>query len=246
MIRGLALALALASPAPAQEIVAALSQSDVSITSTFAGSEILVFGAVKDAPPGAEHEVIVTVAGPLEPVVVRRKARMAGIWVNAESAEIDAAPSFYAVATTGPLDEVLTRTEDLRQAVSIPRAIRAVGSGAQDPQTFVAALIRIRQATGAYAVAEGSVTLRDGTLFDAAIALPPNLTEGDYEARILLTEGGRVVAREGATLAVRKVGLEHFLHTLAHESPVLYGLASLAIAIAAGWGASTAFRLMRS
>ena len=247
MIRGLALAVAMAIPgaAPAQEIVAALSQSDVSITSTFAGSEILVFGAVKDAPGGAEHEVIVTVAGPLEPVTVRRKERIAGIWINAEAAEIDAAPSFYAVATTAPLDDILTRTEDLRHAVSIPRAIRAVASGARDPQSFVAALIRIRREAGAYATAEGSVVLRDGTLFDASIALPPDLVEGDYEARIFLTERGRVVARQSATLAVRKVGLERFLYSLAHEAPALYGALSLAIAIAAGWGASAAFRLVR-
>ena len=246
MIRALALALALASPAPAQEIVAALSQSDVSIDSTFSGSEILVFGAVKGGPPGRDHDVIVTVSGPLQPITVRRKDRVAGIWINAESAEIDAAPSYYAVATTGPLYDVLTRTEDLRHAVSIPRAIRAVGSGAQDPAAFVEALVRIRQEVGAYAMAEGSITLRDGTLFDAAIALPPDLVEGDYEARILLTAEGRVVAVEKATLAVRKVGLERFLYSLAHDSPVIYGTLSLAIAIAAGWGASAAFRLMRS
>ena len=248
MIRRLALALALLAPAPApaQEIVAALSQSDVSITSTFSGSEILVFGAIKDPPEGSPLDVVVTVAGPLQRVVVRRKDRVAGIWVNAEAAEIDAAPAFYAVATTGPLDEVLTRTEDLRHAVSTHRAIRAVGSGAQEPQRFVDALIRIRERAGAYLVAEGAVTLREGALFRTEIALPANLTEGDYEARILLTQDGRVVAQGTAVLEVRKVGLERFLFTLAHDAPVLYGLASLAIAIAAGWGASAAFRLMRS
>lgn len=245
MIRALVVALGLAGPAPAQDIVAALSQSDLPITSTFAGSEILVFGAIRDAPPDVAHDVVVTVAGPLERVTVRRKDRVAGIWINAEAAEIDAAPSFYAVATTGPLYDVLTRTEDLRHAVSIPRAIRAVGSGAQDPQAFVAALVRVRQDSGAYAIAEGSVTLRDDTLFDVAIALPPDLVEGDYEARILLTREGRVVATQKATLAVRKVGLERFLYTLAHEAPVVYGALSLAIAIAAGWGASAAFRLIR-
>ena len=90
------------------------------------------------------------------------------------------------------------------------------------------------------------MTLREGALFRTEIALPANLTEGDYEARILLTQDGRVVAQGTAVLEVRKVGLERFLFTLAHDAPVLYGLASLAIAIAAGWGASAAFRLMRS
>ena len=45
---------------------------------------------------------------------------------------------------------------------------------------------------------------------------------------------------------VRKVGLERWLFALSREQPVLYGLMSLAIAIAAGWGASTAFRMIRN
>ena len=223
----------------------ALSQSDVSITATFKGSSILVFGAITDPPGGGRLDVVVTVAGPAEPITVRRKARVGGIWVNAEAAEIDAAPSFYAVATTEPLDAVLSRTEDLRHAVSVPRAIRAVASGVSEPQAFVEALIRIREEAGAYALAEGAVTLRERALFRTEVALPPDLTEGDYVARAFLTREGRVLAVQSATLAVRKVGLERFLFTLADESPAIYGAASLLIAAAAGWGASAAFRGLR-
>ncbi|MEL6683215.1 MAG: TIGR02186 family protein, partial [Pseudomonadota bacterium] len=46
-------------------------------------------------------------------------------------------------------------------------------------------------------------------------------------------------------IPVRKVGLERWLYNLAHENAFLYGLMSLAIAIAAGWGASAAFSLLR-
>jgi uncharacterized protein (TIGR02186 family) len=243
----LLLALLAATAARAQSIVLALSQSDVSITATFAGSRILVFGAIRN-PPGGDTpiDVVVTVAGPLAPVTVRRKERVGGIWVNVEAAEIDAAPSFYAVATTEPLEEALTRTEDLRHAVSVPRAIRAVGSGAEEPQAFVEALIRIREEDGHYGVAEGAVTLRERALFRTEIALPPDLVEGDYTARAFLTREGRVLAVQSATLAVRKVGLERFLYRLAHDSPPVYGLASLLIAAAAGWGASAAFRALRA
>ena len=96
--------------AAAQEVVAALDQTAVSIDSTFAGSEILVFGAIRpepgapaaDPPPADPLEVIVAVAGPLAPATVRRKSRAAGIWVNTDAAAIDAAPAFYAVATSAP------------------------------------------------------------------------------------------------------------------------------------------------
>ena len=54
----------------------------------------LSFGAIKRESPIPETplQVIITVAGPSEPVVVRRKERKLGIWVNADTVEVDSAP----------------------------------------------------------------------------------------------------------------------------------------------------------
>jgi uncharacterized protein (TIGR02186 family) len=243
------LLLLLALPARAEDVVLGLSRDQVSISTRFEGSEILIYGAVKrETPIRADPplEVVMTVAGPLRPVTVRRKERRLGIWVNTESVEVDAAPSFYAVATSGPWSEVLTEVEDLRHGVSIPRAIRAVGAGVPDAQSFTDAVIRIRKDAGLYQVLEGGVDLREQTLFSAAIAMPANLTEGAYPTRILLTRDGRVVSQFETEIDVRKVGLERWLYALSRQQPLLYGLMSLAIAIAAGWGASAAFRVLRS
>ncbi|WP_273520889.1 TIGR02186 family protein [Rhodosalinus sediminis] len=250
-MRWLALALlALAAPLRAEEVVLGLSREQVSITTDFEGSEILIFGAVKrEAPIRADPplEVVITVAGPSRPVTVRRKERVAGIWVNTEAVEIDRAPSFYAVATSGPLGEVLDDTEDLRHGISIPRAIRSVGAPPEvaNAAAFTDALIRIRERAGLYVTAEGAVEVTEQTLFSTAIDMPANLTEGDYDTRIFLTREGRVVAEFATEIGVRKVGLERFLFTLSRERPLVYGLLSLAIAIAAGWGASAAFRALR-
>ncbi|SDE34575.1 TIGR02186 family protein [Limimaricola pyoseonensis] len=248
MIRLALLLLALAGAARAEEIVLGLSQDEVAITATFDGSEILVFGAVKRvAPPpdGPPLEVIVTVSGPLNPATVRRKERRAGIWVNTDAIEVDAAPSFYAVASTGPLDEILSATEDLRHAVSIPRAIRAVGNRIEGSAEFVAALIRIREEMGLYERLDGAVDLEQQTLFRTSVALPANLVEGNYETRIFLTRGGAVIDRYETVIGVQKVGIERWLYNLAQERAALYGLLSLLLAMAAGWAASAAFSGMR-
>jgi uncharacterized protein (TIGR02186 family) len=242
--------LLLSLPARAEEVVAALSQDRVSISTSFDGSEILIYGAVKrEAPiPAAPLAVIVTVAGPAERVTVRRKSRRFGIWVNTASVEIDSAPSFYAVASSAPMADVLSETEDQRWRITTRRALRAVGASemAADSPTFLAALIRVRQAAGTYVTAEETVELTDETLFSTEIALPSDLTEGNYQTRIFLTRDRAVVDRFETTIFVQKVGLERFIYNLAHERPLIYGLLSLAIAIAAGWLASAAFRLMRT
>jgi len=249
-MRWLALLLLLALPAHAESIVAGLSQNRVSITADFDGSEILVYGAVKrDAPaPDGPLEVIVTVEGPPTPVTIRKKDRVAGIWVNTEAVHVDAAPSFYAVATTGPLQSILSDTDDLRYRITLHRVIRAVGAAteANDPATFIDAMQRIRLAERRYRVLQGAVEFTESTLFRADIVLPANLTEGEYTVRMFLIRDGRVIDAQDRVIGVRKEGLERFLFNLAFDHPLLYGLLSLLLAVAAGWGASTAFRLVRS
>ncbi|MCR9068632.1 MAG: TIGR02186 family protein [Rhodobacteraceae bacterium] len=249
LLASLLLLLLAAPDARAERVVAGLSQEAISITTNFDGSEILIFGAVRrEAPPPGQEplQVIVTVQGPPRPVTVRRKDRRFGIWVNTEAAEVDAAPTFYAVSTSAALEDVLSDTADLRLRVSIPRAIRAVDTAVTDQRAFTDALIRIRSDGALYQLNEGAVTFRQQTLFDTSIRLPANLVEGDYRARILLTRGGEVVDVFEQTLPVRKVGLERIIYTLAHERPLIYGILSLVIAIVAGWGASAIFRYIRT
>lgn len=248
MIRLFILFLLLAAPVKAEEIVLGLSRDQVSITATFEGSEILIFGAIKrDAPTRTDGDlgVIVTVAGPDMPVTVRKKERRLGIWVNTESVDVDVAPTFYAVATNRPLTEILTFTEDLNTRISTERAIRSVGATVDSAETFTEALIRIRANQGLYQTLPTGVLVQQESLFQTLIPLPANLTEGDYKAEIYLTRGGEIVDLYSTIIPVKKVGLERWLYNLAHENPLLYGLMSLSIAIAAGWGASAIFTVLR-
>ncbi|MBT8415916.1 MAG: TIGR02186 family protein [Silicimonas sp.] len=238
-----------ALPALAEEVVAGLSQSRISISTNFDGSEILIFGAVKREDPIVQDppiEVLITVEGPQRRVSVRRKEKRFGIWINTDSVEVDRAPTFYAVATSGPWTSVLKDIEDLRHKVSTLRAIRSVGATIRGSEDFTDALVRIRSNADLYQTNIGSVELTEQTLFSTSIRLPANLTEGNYKARFFLTRGGRVIDTHETLIAVQKVGLERFLFRLAHDQPFIYGLMSLAIAIAAGWGASAAFRFIRN
>ncbi|MBY5933879.1 TIGR02186 family protein [Tateyamaria omphalii] len=250
MLRWLLIALLFALPVRAEEVVLGLSQDEVAITTSFDGSEILIFGAVKRETPIPEGElgVIVTIAGPPEPITVRRKERRFGIWVNTDAVEIDGAPSFYAVATSSPLDDVLGVRDNLEHKVSVPSMLRGVETPntVLDASAYVTALIRINTDAGAYQLLEDTVVVDEDTLFRTRIRLPAALTEGAYETRIFLTRDGQVVASYETAIDVRKVGLERWLFTLSRENPFWYGIMSLAIAIAAGWTASAAFSLLRN
>lgn len=234
---------------PAEQVVAGLSRDSVAITASFDGSEILIYGAIRrETPiPDTRLDVIVTVEAPSQPLTVWRKERRAGIWVNTESVKIGAAPSYYAVSTTGPLDQILDPSWDSRYRISLPQAMRAFEGAldVEDVTPFTAALLRLRQAEGRFRLDEGAVHLAQDTLFRADIRLPATLVEGEYKTRIFLLREGQVIDVHRAPIEVRKVGLERWLYRLAFDQPFLYGLMSLAVAVIAGWGASTAFRKLR-
>lgn len=238
-----------ALPALAQErVVLGLSQSEVAITTTFDGSDLLIFGAIKreqPIPEDAPIQVIITVAGPREPATVWQKERRAGIWLNTDSLEVPLAPSFYAVATSAPMEQALARIEDLRYLISARRMIRSVGYANPETAPFADALIRVRMREGLYQKLENAVAVDEQTLFRTRIALPANLTAGNYNVRIFLTRSGRVVDLFQTRIPVQKVGLERWLYELAHQHAAIYGLLSLTIAIAAGWLAATFFRWIK-
>jgi uncharacterized protein (TIGR02186 family) len=240
----------LVGPAVSQDIVLGLSKQEIGITAFFDGSEILIFGAVKhqsEASSEGDLDVVVTIASPRIPVTVRRKEKRLGIWVNVDALEVDLAPSFYAVATTRPFDEVVSKASDLWHQISVRQLIRAVSVpvAVENPEEFTEALVRVRENDGLYQTLSGAVILQDQTLFSTSVSLPSNLVEGAYTARIFLMNDGDVVSEYQTSIDVRKVGMERWLYNLAHERPVVYGLLSLAIAIFAGWAAAAAFRAVR-
>lgn len=232
-----------------EEVVLGLSQDRVAITARFDGSDILIFGAVKreTAIPETPLDVIIAIAGPVSTVTVRKKERKYGIWVNASSVDVGWVPSFYAVATSAPFDTVLTPEEDQRYNISVERSIHAIVTPgmSENAGDFTKALLRVQRDNGVYQKLEGAVLVDQQTLFRSSIALPSNLTEGDYSTRIFLAREGKVISSFETTIAVQKVGLERFLFNLAQDQATIYGLLSLALAVIAGWGASAIFQLIR-
>jgi uncharacterized protein (TIGR02186 family) len=245
------LMLGLAAPAGAQTIVSGISTDNIALTADFTGSEVLVFGAIRrDAPipvGAAPIDVVITLSGPPRTVVVRRKERRFGIWVNTEGVRVRQAPSYYAIATTRPLPEILTETERLRWQIGLDQAVRRVGAHPTltDTTDFTAAMVRLRLADGLFARLEGGVALAEQTLFQTRFQLPTNLVEGAYATEFFLVRDLEVIASAETTITVQKAGIERWLFNLSQDRPLVYGLLSVTLALAAGWLAATAFRLAR-
>lgn len=232
----------------AEVVVAGLSHHDVSLTTGFAGSELFVYGAVRRTDAGPEPaerlDVIIAITGPFEPVLVRKKERRFGIWANGQGVQIDAAPSFYVVATSRGYREILTWTDDLRYRIDLDYVIRLIDAPVwvANREDYRAAVARVREQKGLYTILPGAVRVIQNTLFETRIDLPANLVEGDYTARIFLIRDRNVIDVFTDRIEVRRAGIGRFIYLMAEQQPALYGVSSLVLALGAGWLASVLFR----
>ena len=248
----LALAAAsLATPAAAERLISALSTSRVLITSNFTGADVVLFGSVeRDAQTVARrggYDIVVTVAGPRQSVVTFRKARVLGIWVNADSREFENAPAYLAVLSNRPLDAI-TNAEMLRRLqlgldnIALPQraSVNIADSASDDP--FRVAFIKIKTDSGLYREASNGVTFLAPALFRASIPLPAEVPVGTYEVDVRLFADGAQIARTPAPFEVYKFGFEQVVTNAARDHGLLYGLATSMMAIITGWFASVVFR----
>lgn len=251
-MRRLLLALALvvaASPALAERLVTQVSQDEVSITSSFAGQTLTLFGSI-EPEVGAEqrfvegpYHVIITVTGPLQNRVARRKTNQFGIWLNTSQAEFERVPSFYQVlsdARLGDITNIITLSERNipldKQPIADPTKIT------NQKLEFAPQLVRLMENKGMFKLNENGVVFRSDTFYFAQVVLPSDAPPGPYLAHTYLIKDGKVIAEKSDGFSVRKIGFERFLGQSARTQPLLYGLVCVALALFTGWLGGVVFK----
>ena len=232
--------LAVAGPLRAAPLVADLSKHLVAITTGFAGTDVLLFGAIDE--PG---DVVVIIWGPPEEVVMHRKSRIAGIWINTAQMTFDRVPSFYSVASSRALDEVASDLVLSRLEMGVERLKLPLPHAKASPnvaRNWRDALIRNKQVLGHYAQEIGQVIFLGESLFRTLVEFPANVPTGTYQIEVYLLRDGRVVSAQTTPLIVGKIGLEAEVYDFAHNYAAAYGLIAILVALVAGWLAHVAFR----
>jgi uncharacterized protein (TIGR02186 family) len=240
-----------AEPAAAERLVTSLSQHRVMVTSSFSGSEVVLFGGIEldsgTLPLRGNYDIAVTVIGPRQTVVTFRKERILGIWVNYESRVFDNAPSYLAVLTNRPLTAI-TNAETLRRLqlgldyVALPQRIEPVPADDLPGDVFRNAFLSLKGERSLYTQESNGVTFLTPALFRATIPLPADVLIGTYDVEAKLFSDGALIARTPSALELYKAGFEQFVTTSSQNHGLLYGLAAAAMAVLTGWFASVVFR----
>lgn len=240
-------------PAPAElareTVQADVSTRSVAVTSSFTGTEIVVFGAVDNSrQTSAEaglYDVVVIVEGTPSRLVARRKSNVAGIWVNTQSLTFVSVPSYYAIASTRPLEEIASTNTLAENDIGFqfvrmnPVEGWETGLTTADLQGFKNSVVRLKRRDGLYVREEYGVVFIGRSLFRASIDLPANVPVGPLSARVHLFREGQLLSTFTTRVVLQREGLERFLHAFAFENPLLYGIFTVVVAVSAGLLAST-------
>jgi uncharacterized protein (TIGR02186 family) len=232
--------LGLTSDGRGQELfVGDLMDHRITITSGFTGTDVFIYG-VKEG----DGDVVVVFRGPLVDYAVRRKERIAGIWLNTDRVDFQGIPSFYAVASSKPLDDVMSPAAQAREEIGVDRLkiVPAEDTGSPDARAFADALVRVKESAGLYGSDVPTIKFDNKPLFYGRVHLPASVPTGSYDVRVLLLRDGEVAGAQTIPLQISTGGADAWVYDRAHDEAAAYGLSAIAGALLLGWAAHLVFR----
>jgi len=243
----LLLAALLLPAASKPQLVPDVSAREVEIRYSFTGAQLLLFGAIlypDGRIPARPADVVIVVRGPDQPILIREKRKIAGIWMNADQSRFRSAPSFYSVASSRPVHELVDdRTASIYE-LDLKNLQLSPGGGAlpDKERRFEAGLLDLRRRQGLYAENPHGVEVSGGVLYRAAIAIPSQVPVGTYTAETFLIDRGRVLAAATRDIHIGKSGFERYVALVARRHAFAYGLIAVLLSLGLGWAAAGLFR----
>ena len=228
-------------------LVPDISSRSVEIRYSFTGAQLLLFGAIlypRGRAPERPADIVVVLRGPVEPIVLREKQKIAGIWMNADSNRFRSAPSFYAVASSRPINQLVDERTAAIYELGLQNLQLSPGGGAlpEKERRFEAGLLDLRRRQGLYAEYPDGVEISEGVLYRATISIPSQVPVGTYTAETFLIDRGRVLAAATREIEIDKTGFERFVALAARRHAFIYGLISVILSLGLGYAAGVLFR----
>jgi uncharacterized protein (TIGR02186 family) len=239
-----------APPLPRESVHADVSTRRIAVTSTFSGTGIIVFGAVDNSRQASAeaglYDVVIVISGAPTRLVARKKSNVGGLWINTSSVTFTSVPSYYAISSTRPLDEVAS--DDVLKSSGIgfdfvPMTFHRSARNLTAPEIkeWRDAVVRLKQRERLYQQDEYGVAFVGRSLFRSAFDMPATVTVGAFETRVYLFRDGELLSTYTTKLDLEREGLEHFVHRFAFDHPFFYGVFTVLIAVGAGMLASYVF-----
>jgi len=235
--------------AKAENLVAALSNTQLVITSDYTGSSLAVFGTIESdaqtVPRVGSYDIVITIRGPRQAMTIREKSAFGFIWLNREQQKFPQAPAFLGVFSSRPIADITSEALRNRLKIGLDAVVGApdfTNDRDTRDEPFRQALLRLKKQDNLYLQNEKGVVFLTPSLFKASVYIPATAPPGNYEVEIALFVDTALLSRHFSSFELIKSGFEQQVGDIAREWSLAYGLATALLAVFFGWLANVLFR----
>lgn len=210
------------SIASSHPINADLAMRNIKITSDFNGVDMLIFGALD-----VSGNIAIIIHGPPRSIIINKKEKKWGLWINGKREKLDNAEQFYAISSTKELSKI-THSKTL-QSMKVSKL--TFSHDTELNNAFIEKKIKEKL----YVESTNNIELINEKLFRSTIKFPNNIPPGRYIVEILLFYNNDLFGMQTIPLLVSKVGLESFIFDMHYLHPIIYALCTVISALFIGW-----------
>jgi uncharacterized protein (TIGR02186 family) len=208
----------------------------IRIGSFFSGGQVTVRGVV---PSG--DQVALRILAPRDPLVLMKKGRIGGLWMNVGQITFQDIPKVYLLWTSGKL-AALGKEAGLRPWKLDYPSLLADALPQKNPEEeapLLRELIKLKEEDRLYQLHEGAVqikVLEDGAWdqFDAVLDLPAKIEPGLYALEMIAFKDGQGRLIHSSSLEVKLAGFPALVSNLAARQGWWYGILAVIIATLSG------------
>jgi len=205
------------------------------------------------APEGSQ--ILIKIVGPERDFKLNKSGKIFGfLWAPVSHGVVRPLPGMYALLSSVKVAEALPPEEqravklftDFQELLQQGRVSFQEERVPEEAETlsrdFLRGLIRILQEKGLYQQAENAVQIAGGQ-FQARLLLPAEAPLGEYQISAYALEGGKARLLANGRFTAKTEGLAAWLARQAQDSPSVYGIIAVLIALGAGAFVGVIFQL---
>jgi hypothetical protein len=223
------------------EIAISFEKSDLNIkprvlevSTFFTGSSVTITGKIPSS-----CDAIVEIIGPLAHDFYDVKGRLGPFWMTREKVRLDGAPCLYILLLPTSLDwSRNTRVRDLGIGLEYLKSVISINNGDKLSDDMFKMFLGLKSSEGLYGEEVGAISYqgiekgRKG--FIAAYTFPSSVVGGRYRVKVTSLKNGVLEDVMTGEFEVKEVGFIKYVHDLATNRSLIYGISSVLIALFAG------------
>lgn len=183
--------------------------------------------------------VIVKLVGKDQNLKLNEKGKKGIIWLNVNQVDVKNAPSIYILTSTDRVNELCSDSLQAKEMLGYNSLKNKIIFDSKLPLNGIEfeEFIKFKEKTGCYSIDKNAKVIPDTDgkyTLKATINIPSSISPDNYDVVIYCFDKGYLLDKVVVKLSVEEVGLPLVIRNLAKQSPAIYGIVAIIIAMIAG------------